>query len=128
MFFLKSRFRNKTARLLAVVRQFRESESIALHPDQVSRRLGISLQEAHRMLDTTPELFVRLPRGPDRVTKYALTPSFSSLQPDEGKAFIARQARKESLGFWTVMLIYTIAGLALLIAVLGTFGIWRHAG
>lgn len=123
--FLRPRFRKKTARLNAIVNAFRNSEKLALHPDQISRQLGFSLQESHRILDDTTELFVRLPRGPDRITKYALAPSFASLTPEQRSAFIARQASKESLVFWSIMLIYLIAGLALLTAVIAYLMLWR---
>lgn len=123
--FLRPRFRKKTARLNAIANVFRNSEKLALHPDQISRQLGFSLQESHRILDSTPELFVRLPRGPDRITKYALAPSFASLTPEQGTVFIAQQARKESLIFWSIMLIYLVAGLALLTGVIAHLMLWR---
>ena len=79
------------------------------------------------MLDNTPELFVRLPRGPDRITRYALTPSFSSLTSEKGSAYIAQQARKESLVFWSFILIYLTAGLSLLTAMIAYLALW-HGG
>ena len=66
-----------------------------LHPTQIAKRTGISFAEAARLLDATPELFVKLPRR-DGITRYRITTSASARTPEEIEALLAKYAKRES--------------------------------
>ncbi|MEM6707842.1 MAG: hypothetical protein AAF648_03570 [Pseudomonadota bacterium] len=91
------RFRGKQARLLDLYQCFLANDQKALHPTQLARMTGISLAEVSKRLDTTPELFVRLPRRPDGITRYRLTTAATARGLEGTEALLATNARRETL-------------------------------
>ncbi len=103
------RFRGKLRRLTDIYFCFLDNEGKALHPTQIARQTGLGFAEVNARLDATPELFVRLPKRPDGITRYRLTSSTAAKEPDEVRQFLNREARKESL------LLYAFGSMILLI-------------
>ena len=91
------RFRGKLRRLRDIYQCFLDHPNTGLHPTQISRHTGISFSEVNARLQSTPELFVKLPRRPDGVTRYRLTSSTAARTPEEVEKFLQSQSRKESL-------------------------------
>jgi hypothetical protein len=111
------RFRGRTERLLTIYDCFQEHPDEALHPAQIARDTGISIQEVTNRLDATPELFVRLPKRPDGLTRYRLTTTARARSPEEVKATLESGARSESLSLFAVIAILLCAvTLAVLLA------------
>ncbi len=93
---LSFRFRGKLRRIAEIYRCFLEHPGIGLHPTQISRFTGLGFGEVNSRLDATPELFVKLPRRPDGITRYRLTTTITVKTPEEVEKFLAAAARKES--------------------------------
>jgi hypothetical protein len=111
------RFRGVTNRLLNIYACFEEHPDEALHPAQIARETGLSIQEVTRRLDTTPELFVRLPKRPDGLTRYRLTTAARAKSPEEVRAMLAAGARTESLSLYAlVAIVLSIVTMAVLMA------------
>ena len=53
--------------------------------------------EVNTRLSATPELFVKLPRRPDGITRYRLTTTTTVKSPEEVERFLISAARRESL-------------------------------
>ena len=96
LLFFKFRFRGKVNRLLDLYDCFRANEHRALHPTQLARLTGHSFAEVNTRLSDTPELFVKLPRRPDGITRYRVTSAMSALPPEEVEAIVKRHARRET--------------------------------
>lgn len=96
LFFFKFRFRGKVNRLLDLYDCFQANDHKALHPTQLARLTGHSFAEVNARLNATPELFVKLPRRPDGITRYRVTSSMSARPPEDVEAFIKKAARRES--------------------------------
>ena len=110
------RFRGKLRRLTDIYFCFLDNEGKALHPIQIARQTGIGFIEVSARLDATPELFVRLPKRPDGITRYRLTSGTAAKEPDEVSRLLNREARRESLllyAFGTMVLL-----LLLIVAIL----------
>ncbi|MDE0061954.1 MAG: hypothetical protein OXP09_22410 [Gammaproteobacteria bacterium] len=69
-----------------------------------------------RMLQHTPELFVRLPKR-DGLTRYRLTSAMAARQPEEVEKFLAAQARRESLILYAVGIMVLCAFLIIVILI-----------
>ncbi len=115
------RFRGKTNRLLDMYDCFVANSEHALHPTQVARLTSYSFAEVNARLEATPELFVKLPRRPDGITRYRLTSATTARTPDEVEAFVKAAARRESLVFYSIVtMIVFIFSIVLILAVPGT--------
>lgn len=101
------RFRGKLRRLALIYDCFHRNSGVALHPAQIARQTGISLAETNNRLSTTPEMFVKLPRRPDGLTRYRLSSAKTLMTPEEVEKFLIQSARKESL------LLYAVGGMVL---------------
>jgi hypothetical protein len=110
------RFRGKTGRLSAIYHCFLEQPGKALHPAQIARQTGISFIEVNTRLEATPELFVKLPKRPDGVTRYRLTSVMTAKPPEEVEAFLTGSERRENLVLYAVGAM--ILGLFLVVVVL----------
>ena len=73
----------------------------------------MSIVDVDDRLRRTPELFVRLPKRKDGITRYRLTSAVTAMSEDEVRAMIAGQARKETLLLWAFT-----TGLVLVFAVM----------
>ena len=62
----------------------------------------MSMAATVKFLGATPELFIRLPKRPDGITRYRLTSTSTAKQPDEIQQFLVRSARMESLVLYAV--------------------------
>ena len=76
------RFRGKLRRLTDIYFCFLDNEGKALHPTQIARQTGIGFSEVNARLESTPELFVRLPKRPDGITRYRLTSATAAKEPE----------------------------------------------
>jgi hypothetical protein len=88
--------------LFDIYQCFLANPGVGLHPSQISRHTGLGLQSAAKFLDDTPELFIRLPKRPDGLTRYRLTSVTVAKQPEEIQQFLVRSARMESLMLYAV--------------------------
>ena len=93
------RFRGKVRRLFDLYRCFLDHPGKGLHPTQLARHTGIGFADTVRLLERTPELFLRLPKR-DGITRYRLTSAMTAQDPDQVERFLLRNARRESLIFY----------------------------
>ncbi len=110
------RFRGKVNRLFELYRCFLAHPGQGLHPAQIVRHTGIGLAVVIRLLDATPELFVRLPKR-NGLTRYRLTSAMTARQPEQVEQFLTRQARRESLILYAVGVMVLCALLIVVILV-----------
>jgi hypothetical protein len=103
------RFRGKLRRLEDIYYCFLDNPGTGLHPTQIARKTGIGFGEVNTRLQATPELFVKLPRRPNDVTRYRLTSATTAQEPEDIEKFLSRSARKEGL------LLYATGTMVLLI-------------
>ena len=115
---LEFRLRGKASLLLDIYYCFIEQGSPALHPTQIAKHTGISFAEVARRLDTTPELFVKLPTRAGDVTRYRITSSTSARSHEEVEALVQKNVQRESLLFYSVgaMVFLTLIIVVLTIA------------
>ena len=111
------RFRGKTERLLAIVGCFLNEPNKGLSPAHIGRESGISMYDAVRILDQTPELFVKLPGRGDGITRYRLASSVAARGEQGIEALIHGNARRES---W---LYYALLTMALLLAAVAVMAV-----
>ncbi len=109
------RFRGKTRVLMAMVQCFLDEPAKGLHPSQIARGAGIPIYDVARRLNSTPELFVRLPGLRDGIVRYRLASSVAARGPEEIEALIARNARRET---WLLYALVAIIFLILLVPVM----------
>jgi hypothetical protein len=102
---VRFRFRGMTNRLYNIYLCFEDRPDEALHPAQISRETGLSIQEVTKRLERTPELFVRLPKRPDGLTRYRLTTAARAKSSDEVRALLLAGARTETLSLYAVVAI-----------------------
>lgn len=103
------RFRGKLRRLARIYQCFLDHPGTGLHPTQIARHTGIGFAEVNARLEATPEMFVKLPKRPDGITRYRLTSSTTAKSPEEVEKFLIGAARKESL------ILYAFATMVMLI-------------
>lgn len=111
------RFRGKIKMILDMYYCFLEAGSVALHPTQIAKKTGISLAEVARRLDATPELFVKIPTRQGDVTRYRITSSAATRDPEELEALLYQYAQRESL------LLYNFAGMFIMMMIIVVFTI-----
>lgn len=111
------RFRGKINIILDMYYCFLEAGSVALHPTQIAKKTGVSFAEVARRLDATPELFVKIPTRKGDVTRYRVTSSAATRDPEEVEALIHQYAQRESL------LLYTFAGMFITMLIIILFTI-----
>ena len=111
----KFRFRGKTARILAIVNSFLDEPNKGLAAVQLARSSGLSIHDTAKLLDTVPELFVKLPRRTDGITRYRLASSVAARGREDIDALVQSHARRESWIFYALVL---MAVLLLLLAAL----------
>ncbi len=118
---LSFRFRGKVNQLLDMYQCFVDHPNQALHPNQVARHARLGLHEVNARLQQTPELFVKLPRRPDGLTRYRLTSRTSTLSAEEVEALVVSGARRES---WLLYATATLViGLLLIVALLAALAV-----
>jgi hypothetical protein len=96
------RFRGKVRRLFRMYQCFLEHPGVGLHPTQIARYTGISFAEVVVRLDSTPELFVRLPKRKDGITRYRLTSATAAREPEAVQKLLDSNARRESMVLWSI--------------------------
>ena len=109
------RFRGKTGRLLKLVDCFLDEPAKGLSPAHLGRETGIALYDTARMLDQTPELFVKLPRRGDGITRYRLASSVAARGEEGIVNLVRRHARREN---WLFYLLAAAAALLTLVVLL----------
>ncbi len=113
---IRFRFRGKLRRLARIYQCFLDHPGVGLHPTQIARHTGIGFQEVSACLEATPELFVKLPRRPDGITRYRLTTTTAARSREEVEKLLIVSARKESFilyAFATMVL-----GILLIVVIL----------
>ena len=113
---LNFRFRGRVRRLFDLYLCFLKHPGKALHPTQVARSTGIAFADTVRLLERTPELFVRLPKR-DGITRYRLTSAMTAREPEQVQQFLLRAARWESLIFYAFAAMVLCALLIVVILV-----------
>ena len=115
---IRFRFRGKLRRLAQIYQCFVDHPGEGLHPTQIARYTGIGFQEVSARLDSTPELFVKLPRRPDGITRYRLTSTTVARSREEVEQMLIRSARRESfiLYAFAAMVISILLIVVILIA------------
>ena len=116
------RFRGRTQRILAVYETLRDDPAIGLHPRQIGLRVGMSALAAKRLLDTVPELFVKLPKR-DGLTRYRLNSFATAALPDAVRALVLRGARRETLVIYGMVGAVLLGVLAAVFSLQGTQGV-----
>ena len=116
------RFRGKTARLLAVVDCFLKEPDRGLAPTYLAKQAGIAIYDTVRMLDQTPELFVKLPGRRDGITRYRLASSVAARGEQGIEDLVMRQARRESWIYYALLtmglLLFAVAAMVVAPALL----------
>ncbi len=107
------RFRGRIHRLLTLYRLFQDNPGTGLHPATIARKAGMGIVDTDERLRRTPEMFVKLPKRADGVTRYRLTSAFTAMSEEEAKARITDLARRESLILYSVL-----TGIVLLFAIM----------
>ena len=111
------RFRGKTARLLAIYQCFLEHPGVGLHPIQIAKYTGLTLAEATLRLDSTIELFVRLPKRKDGITRYRLTSSTATRSHEEVEKMIMAGAKRETISLYAFgLIVASVFTLAVILA------------
>lgn len=112
------RFRGRLTRLARIYQCFVDHPGTALHPTQIARHTGIGFQEVNARLESTPELFVKLPRRPDGITRYRLTSATAARSREEVERFLIGAARRESLVLYafTAMILCILLIVVILVA------------
>ena len=112
------RFRGKLRRLAKIYQCFLDHPAAGLHPTQIARHTGIGFAEVSTRLDATPELFVKLPRRPDGITRYRLTSTTAAKSRQEVEKYLISAARKESLILYAfgTMVIFILLIIVILIS------------
>ena len=107
------RYRRRTETIIAIFLCFAESDKRRLHPMEVSRYSGMQMVAAVRLMDQIHEIFLKLPRGADGLTYYALRPSISAQALDDVIHMINRKALKETILFYSWITFVTLMFLVL---------------
>ena len=102
------RFRGRTARLLDIVESFRKEPNKGLAAVQIARISGMPLHDAAKLLDSTPELFVKLPGRGDGITRYRLASSVAARGDQRIEALVQGYARRESWIFYALLLMVAL--------------------
>ena len=100
----KFRFRGKTGRLLSIVDCFRKEPDKGLAVVQVARASGLPIHDAAKLLESTPELFIKLPGRGDGITRYRLGSSVAARSDKAIENLVQRHARRESWLFYALLL------------------------
>ena len=113
----KFRFRGKTGGLLGIVDCFRKEPNKGLAVVQVARASGMPIHDAAKLLEATPELFVKLPGRGDGITRYRLASSVAARSNKQIGDLVQRHARRESGIFYALMLmaLLTLVVLAMIV-------------
>ena len=110
------RFRGKSGRLLRLVECFLEEPGKGLSPAHLGREAGVPLYDAARMLDQTPELFVKLPGRGDGITRYRLASSVAARGKDGIAELVRRHVRVENWIFFLLAASGVLLALVVLLA------------
>ena len=90
------RFRNKVSIIFDIYLCMLKEKDKALHPNQIAKKTGIHFVEVAKRLESTPELFVKLPKR-DGLTNYRITTSASTRTQEETEKLLIQLAYRESL-------------------------------
>lgn len=69
---------------------------------QIVRGTGLDLMTVVETLNTTNEVFMKLPGRGDGITRYALPSSIYAMQAEEVTELVRRRARMENWVYWTI--------------------------
>ncbi len=103
-----SRYRKHKALILEIYEIFVDSPKRLLHPIEISRECGLHMLDVIEILESAPEIFLRLPSTRQSVTKYGLRPSIAVQSQAEIEQFIARRAKRETYLFFAVVSIVVL--------------------
>lgn len=94
---LTPRFRGRTDHLFAIYACIKQAPPPGVHPGQIAREIGVDLRVVAETLDGMPELFLKIPRSRDRLTRYRLTPQINVKARDEVEVYLQRAATRETM-------------------------------
>ena len=100
----KFRFRGKTGGLLSIVDCFRKEPNKGLAVVQVARASGMPIHDAAKLLESTPELFIKLPGRGDGITRYRLASSVAARSDKQIADLLQGHVRRESGIFYALLL------------------------
>lgn len=103
-----SRYRKRKALILEIYEIFVDSPKRLLHPIEISRECGLHMLDVIEILESAPEIFLRLPSTRQSVTKYGLRPSIAVQSQAEIEQFIIKRAKKETYLFYAVVSIVVL--------------------
>ena len=103
------RYRRRTDLIIAVFLCFVESDKRKLHPTEVAKEAGLHMSSAVRLMEQVHEIFLKLPKGTDGLTYYALRPSIAAQPPDDVILMVNRRALKETALFYTWITLIVLA-------------------
>ena len=98
------RYLGQQQKIMRIYKCFTKAPRQALHPIQVSRKTGLSLSSVNERLEHTPELFVKIPKRSDGLTRYRLTSPVQAQSEAQVEAHVQRTVRTEQLTLYTVFL------------------------
>ncbi len=111
------RFRGRTGRILAIVDCFLKEPNKGLAPTHIGKQAGLPIYDVIKILNKTPELFIKLPGRGDGITRYRLASSAAVRGQQAIEALVRRHARRESWLFYAlmlmVMLLFVVAVLVI---------------
>lgn len=98
------RYLGQQQKIMRIYKCFAQTPRQALHPIEVSRKTGLSLTGVNERLEHTPELFVKIPKRSDGLTRYRLTSPVQAQSEAQVEAHVHRTVRTEQLTLYTVLL------------------------
>ncbi|MBM4203479.1 MAG: hypothetical protein FJ194_04925 [Gammaproteobacteria bacterium] len=113
--FFRFRYRGKVRRLFDIYLSFKDNGGNAMHPMEVARMANCSMQEASARLADTPELFIRVPKRPDGLTRYRLSSQLAGKTPEEVEALIKQHSKRETL------ILYSLGVMLILLLIIALF-------
>lgn len=111
------RIRGRITRLMGIYQLFAKSPETGLHPAQIARAARMSILDVDERLRRTPELFVKIPKRKDGVTRYRLTSAVAGLSEAEVKAMLTHLARRETIMLYTGMAVLLLLFSIMLILI-----------
>ncbi|MEE9253977.1 MAG: helix-turn-helix domain-containing protein [Pseudomonadales bacterium] len=97
------RYLGQHQRIIEIYECFAQAPRQALHPAEISRQTGISLTTVSELLEQTPELFVRILKRSDGLTRYRLASVLAGQSRTQVEAKVQRAMRTEQLTLYTVL-------------------------
>ncbi len=109
------RFRRRHKKILAVYDAFNESPKRTMHPYEIGRWAGLHSMDVIDVMQSTPELFLKVPGKEDVGAFYALRPSVVAQGEESVTDFIRKCARRDALLYYSCWIVFGIFLIVLFI-------------